>query len=132
MTMGGGHRVQSVTVYEKEALVIACAALARSADASWTPPSAPPHETDAAASKKTLAIARMGFIASLARDYSPASTFSASERVNPGVAAISSTFASRTAFSEPNFRSSAFFRFGPTPEIESSADRIPAFARTLR
>ncbi len=35
-----------------------------------------------------------------------------------------------TAFSDPNFRSNAFFRFGPTPGIVSSADCIPLFCRT--
>ena len=52
---------------------------------------------------------------------------SASAAVNPTVDAISSTGASRIPFTEPNFLSSAFFRFGPMPGIVSSADWIAAF-----
>jgi hypothetical protein len=59
-------------------------------------------------------------------------TFSASDCVNPTVAAISSTGASLTPESDPNLRSNARLRFGPTPGTESSALSIPDFDRTLR
>ena len=59
-------------------------------------------------------------------------TRSASERVKPTVAAISSTGASRIVFTVPNLRSSAFFRFGPTPGTASSADCIERFFRRPR
>src|SRR5579875_667619 len=49
--------------------------------------------------------------------YSAALIRSATERVRPGVAAISSIAASRMPRTEPNLRSSARFRAGPTPDL---------------
>ena len=66
------------------------------------------------------------------RAYSPSSTFSASFLRESRRRRDLLHVASRIAFTEPNFRSSAFLRFGPTPAISSSAERMPVFERTSR
>lgn len=64
--------------------------------------------------------------------YSEPLTFSAKPRVMPGTAAMSSTGASRTPWTEPKRRRRAFLRTGPMPPMSSIAEATERLDLTLR
>ena len=105
----------------------------RSRSASRMDPRVGPSRCDALSSSMGRDVRRPQSRTRAGRQASRASLIrAASDGPIPGTAAICSTGASRTRFAEPNTRSSARRRFGPTPGRSSNAERVWRFERRSR